>query len=140
MKKNAYLLLLILGFCLLAGGVLGGISLLKVSNEYLRATGVVERVNRERVYRPGRGMQRVLRADVYYDTPRYGLLRVTPFFYLPFVMDEGDELTVLYHPDRPREARLPLPEGLLYGLLLLAGAVCVWMGRKLRPSPGECAE
>ncbi len=138
MKKNGYLVFLCLGFCLLAGGIWGTVSLLEAFGEYLRATGVVERVHKERVYRPRR-TRTVLRVDIYYDTERYGLLSLTPEFYLPFVMDEGDKLTVLYHPDRPRDVRLPLPEGLLYGLLLLFGAICVWIGWKLRPSAGKHA-
>ena len=91
MKKNGYLVFLCLGFCLLAGGIWGTVSLLEAFGEYLRATGVVERVHKERVYRPRR-TRTVLRVDIYYDTERYGLLSLTPEFYLPFVMDEGDSI------------------------------------------------
>lgn len=130
-QKYGYLVFLLLGVCLLAGGIGGFVSLAKASGEYLRAPGVVERVRYERVYRP-RKMRMLKRTDVYYETERYGTLSLTLDYFVPFLMDEGDKVTVLYRADRPRETRVPLAEGLLFGLLLVAGAGCIWIGRVMK--------
>ena len=131
MKKLGYLIFLLLGMGLLSGGLWGALSLAKASEKCLRAPGIVKRVSHERVYRP-RKMRTVSTTDVHYETERYGTLTLTLDYSLPFLMDEGDEVTVLYPADRPREARVPMAEGLLYGLLSVLGAGCVWIGWRLK--------
>lgn len=132
-----------IGICLLAGGVYGFCSLADAADDYLSATGVIDRVDSRKTYgsRAARGYRgRRIRVEntvsVRYETTLYGEFYATLDFYVPFLMKEGDKIDILYNPRLPRNIRVPGWESLFYALLLtfglgLAGlSVYVWEARK----------
>ena len=66
-----------------------------------------------------------------YDTHRYGELSVLKEPILS-LWGKGDEIRILYHPERPREVRFPVCEKWLWSILLVGGVVCVGGGLALR--------
>lgn len=117
---------LVIGLCLLAGGIYGFFSLADAADDYLNTTGVVERVDSKKIYKH-RKIRVENKVSVRYKTTLYGELSTTLNFYVPFLMDEGDEIDILYNPRLPRYIRLPGWESLLYGLLLAGGLGATWL-------------
>ena len=66
--------------------------------------------------------------SIRYSTTLYGDMYASLDYYVPFLLDEGDKVRVLYNPRLPREFRLPGPEGLLYGSLLGLGTLLLGGG------------
>lgn len=121
----------ILGAIMILGGLYGFWTLYQKSRIYERVTGVVVRKEKQPVHHP-RKKRYTFYMQVAYPTHRYGTLFTTQKCYRPFCQ-EGDSLTVLYRSDAPRELSLPGNEGMLWGGLLLVGALLsgtVWFLRK----------
>jgi hypothetical protein len=64
---------------------------------------------------------------VIYSTEKYGDLSVTRTTHWPFTR-KGDEISVWYHPERPREVHLPVSEGVFGGGLAVIGVLCIYGG------------
>lgn len=139
-KQKIYLTILgFVGICLLAGGGYGFFSLADAADDYLLTTGVITRVEHKREYRH-RKIRTTSEVSVRYETTLYGDMYATLDFYVPFLMDEGDKIDVLYNPRLPRNIRLPGWESLLYALLtgiglLMAGGS--WWLMKEHPNRTE---
>lgn len=134
MKRNriVFLLMLVVGAILFLGGIVGFYSLYQNFKEYEHTTAVVLKLQTKKVYR-----QRKIRYDtdmlLRYPTTKYGELSVSMKSYNPF-RHEGDELSLWYHPERPREVIQPLDESLVWGILLIAGLICISGGKIKRES------
>lgn len=115
--------LLALGGIVLLGGALYGFgSLYQAYSSYEHTVGQIRKTRTERTYRH-RKMRFKHEMELGYPTADYGELRVSKEYYRPF-RREGDELTVLYHPDRPRDIRLPGEECWIWSAMLVCGLVC----------------
>lgn len=125
--------LLFIGIILFLGGLTGSYSLYKASQKYERTTGVVCVLQTKKVYRH-RKLRYYSQMTISYPTSKYGNVRVSMESYDPF-RKKGDELPVWYHPERPREVRLPKSEGCLWGFFIVAGMACIYVGfpRKRKP-------
>lgn len=121
-RRIFFLIGLLAGLGLLAGGTYGFVSLSEAADECLRTTGVVDRVSRKRVYRY-RKIRSEYDVSLRYNTTLYGDVYTSFNFYIPFVLDEGDEVSVLYNPRLPHEIRLPGLEKTLYGVCVGGGAL-----------------
>lgn len=138
-RRIVILLMLVGGACLLLGGMAGMYSLYEASQACGRTTGTVRRIQTKRIYR-SRKIRYESRMQVCYQTPRYGKLVVSTENYNPF-RSEGDEVLVWYHPDRPREIRLPWSECAVWGLLIAAGltGICIGIVARKEPPPTKDA-
>lgn len=120
---------------LLAGGIYGFYSLADAADECLSTTGVVESVKHRNIYRH-RKRRVEFEVGIRYETTLYGDMYASLDYYVPFLLDEGDEVRVLYNPRLPHEFRLPGLESLLYGGLIGVGVIwaggCVAWARKSR--------
>lgn len=129
------LFLLVVGGFLFLGGIVGLSSLFIASKDCETTTGVVKKYQSKRVYR-----HRKIRYEnemlICYSTPRYGDLYVSEKSYCPF-RKVGDEVTVWYHPEHPREIRLLVLECCIWGVLLVFGVLCIAAGGflKMRGKP-----
>lgn len=120
----------VVGICLLAGGIYGFCSLADAADDYLSTTGVVDKVHFERSYKH-RKIRTSCDVDVCYETTLYGKMHVTLDFYVPFLLEEGDSVDILYNPRLPRHVRFPGWESLLYGILLTFGSLLVAVGWRM---------
>ncbi len=141
-KEINYLVMaiLLIGMVLLLGGGYGLYSIRQAEKAYESTVGIVKRVDYKRVRRHRKVLTKceiLLR----YDTHRYGELSVLkkPAFQEVTRQDlkvraqsKGDEIRILYHPERPREVRFPVCEKWLWSILLVGGGVCVGGGLALR--------
>lgn len=125
--KISILALWLVGLCLLAAGVCGFCSLADAADEYLCTTGTVEEVAHKHVYKY-RKRRTEFDVSIRYSTTLYGDMYASLDYYVPFLLDEGDKVRVLYNPRLPREFRLPGPESLLYGSLLGLGTLLLGGG------------
>lgn len=135
LRKTVLVVLCLVGVGLLAGGVYGFCSLAEAADDYVLATGVVEKVNPQ--FADKRRADRVERVvGVCYDTSLYGEVCTPLDSYASSLLAEGDKVDILYNPRLPHLIRLPGWESLLYSLLagvgLLLGGGCGWL---LRPRP-----
>ena len=98
--------MLVVGFILLSAGVAELYPLCRAARNCHHTVGIVQRVETKKNYR-----HRKLRYDtemtVIYSTEKYGDLSVTRTSHWPFTR-KGDEISVWYHPERPREVHLPV--------------------------------
>ena len=92
----------------------------------LLAAGVCE-VAHKHVYKY-RKRRTEFDVSIRYSTTLYGDMYASLDYYVPFLLDEGDKVRVLYNPRLPREFRLPGPESLLYGSLLGLGTLLLGGG------------
>lgn len=129
-RKIMTAVLLIVGILLLWGGAGGFYTLYTASKNCERATGIVQSINTQKVYR-----HRKIRYDsrmlVTYPTPQHGKISVSMKNYNPF-RKKGDEVLVWYDPNLPREACLPYSDALIWGILVASGLFCVWLGLAIR--------
>lgn len=118
--------MLVVGFILLSAGVAELYPLCRAARNCHHTVGIVQRVETKKNYR-----HRKLRYDtemtVIYSTEKYGDLSVTRTSHWPFTR-KGDEISVWYHPERPREVHLPVSEGVFGGGLVVIGALCIYGG------------
>lgn len=118
--------MLVVGFILLLGGTAELYPLYVAARNCKHTVGIVQRVETKRDYR-----HRKPRYDsemtVVYSTEKYGDLSVTRASYWPFTR-KGDEVSVWYHPERPREVCLPVSEGVFGGGLVVIGVLCIYGG------------
>lgn len=128
------LLLLVVGTFLLLGGAGGFVSLYMASQKYEHTTGVIRDYQTRKIYRY-RKIRYESQMLISYPTDRYGDLLVTRTSYPPF-RSKGDKLPVWYHPDHPREIRLPNSECMLWGLLAVAGLIGIYGGWACRKDSG----
>lgn len=131
-KEINYLVMaiLLIGMALLLGGGYGLYSIRQAEKAYESTVGIVKRVDYKRVRRHRKVLTKceiLLR----YDTHRYGELSVLKEPILS-LWGKGDEIRILYHPERPREVRFPVCEKWLWSILLVGGVVCVGGGLALR--------
>lgn len=119
-------LLVMVGSLLALGGAGGFCSLYMASKEYVHAVGTVQKCQTKKVYRH-RKLRYESEMSLIYPTEKYGELSVTEVSHWPF-RSKGDKIVVWYHPDRPRDIRLPQCECILWGFLLVIGVVCIYGG------------
>lgn len=124
------LLMLAVGVLFLLGGVGGFASLCIASQNYEHTTGVIRKYQTKRVHR-FRKIRYKSEMLIGYPTPKYGEMFVSRASYWPF-RSEGDRLPVWYHPEHPRDIRLPNSECLLWGFLTVSGLIVIYVGTRLR--------
>ena len=113
--KVGILLAYIVGSLLLLGGISGFYSLYLASQSYETTTAVITKLQKKKEYR-SRKVRYNYTIWISYPTQKYGNLSASQTTHNPF-QQVGDELTVWYHPERPREIRLPASECWLWTLL-----------------------
>lgn len=111
--KVGILLAYIVGSLLLLGGISGFHSLYLASQSYETTTAVITKLQKKKEYR-SRKVRYNYTIWISYPTQKYGNLSTSQTTHNSF-QQVGDELTVWYHPERPREIRLPHPNA-GYGL------------------------
>ena len=124
--KVGILLVYIVGSLLLLGGISGFHSLYLASQSYETTTAVITKLQKKKEYR-SRKVRYNYTIWISYPTQKYGNLSASQTTHNPF-QQVGDELTVWYHPERPREIRLPASECWLWTLLTGLGLLCIYGG------------
>ena len=124
--KVGILLAYIVGSLLLLGGISGFYSLYLASQSYETTTAVITKLQKKKEYR-ARKVRYNYTIWISYPTQKYGNLSASQTTHNPF-QQVGDELTVWYHPERPREIRLPASEFWLWTLLTGLGLLCIYGG------------
>ena len=124
--KVGILLAYIVGSLLLLGGISGFYSLYLASQSYETTTAVITKLQKKKEYR-SRKVRYNYTIWISYPTQKYGNLSASQTTHNPF-QQVGDELTVWYHPERPREIRLPASECWLWTLLTGLGMLCIYGG------------
>ena len=124
--KVGILLAYIVGSLLLLGGISGFYSLYLASQSYETTTAVITKLQKKKEYR-SRKVRYNYTIWISYPTQKYGNLSASQTTHNPF-LQVGDELTVWYHPERPREIRLPASECWLWTLLTGFGLLCIYGG------------
>ena len=124
--KVGILLAYIVGSLLLLGGISGFYSLYLASQSYETTTAVITKLQKKKEYR-SRKVRYNYTIWISYPTQKYGNLSASQTTHNPF-QQVGDELTVWYHPERPREIRLPASEFWLWTLLTGLGLLCIYGG------------
>ena len=124
--KVGILLAYIVGSLLLLGGISGFYSLYLASQSYETTTAVITKLQKKKEYR-SRKVRYNYTIWISYHTQKYGNLSTSQTTHNPF-QQVGDELTVWYHPERPREIRLPASECWLWTLLTGLGLLCIYGG------------
>lgn len=124
--KVGILLAYIVGSLLLLGGISGLYSLYLASQSYETTTAVITKLQKKKEYR-SRKVRYNYTIWISYPTQKYGNLSASQTTHNPF-QQVGDELTVWYHPERPREIRLPASECWLWTLLTGLGLLCIYGG------------
>lgn len=124
--KVGILLAYIVGSLLLLGGINGFHSLYLASQSYETTTAVITKLQKKKEYR-SRKVRYNYTIWISYPTQKYGNLSTSQTTHNPF-QQVGDELTVWYHPERPREIRLPASECWLWTLLTGLGLLCIYGG------------
>ncbi|MBS7343557.1 MAG: DUF3592 domain-containing protein [Parabacteroides sp.] len=124
--KVGILLAYIVGSLLLLGGISGFYSLYLASQSYETTTAVITKLQKKKEYR-SRKVRYNYTIWISYPTQKYGNLSASQTTHNPF-QQVGDELTVWYHPERPREIRLPASECWLWTLLTGLGLLCIYGG------------
>lgn len=124
--KVGILLAYIVGSLLLLGGISGFYSLYLASQSYETTTAVITKLQKKKEYR-SRKVRYNYTIWISYPTQKYGNLSASQTTHNPF-QQVGDELTVWYHPERPREIRLPASECWLWTLLTGLGLLCIYEG------------
>ena len=124
--KVGILLAYIVGSLLLLGGRSGFYSLYLASQSYETTTAVITKLQKKKEYR-SRKVRYNYTIWISYPTQKYGNLSASQTTHNPF-QQVGDELTVWYHPERPREIRLPASECWLWTLLTGLGLLCIYGG------------
>jgi hypothetical protein len=122
--KVGILLAYIVGSLLLLGGISGFHSL--ASQSYETTTAVITKLQKKKEYR-SRKVRYNYTIWISYPTQKYGNLSTSQTTHNSF-QQVGDELTVWYHPERPREIRLPASECWLWTLLTGLGLLCIYGG------------
>lgn len=124
--KVGILLAYIVGSLLLLGGISGFYSLYLASQRHETTTAVITKLQKKKEYR-SRKVRYNYAIWISYPTQKYGNLSASQTTHNPF-QQVGDELTVWYHPERPREIRLPASECWLWTLLTGLGLLCIYGG------------
>ena len=124
--KVGILLAYIVGSLLLLGGISGFYSLYLASQSYETTTAVITKLQKKKEYR-SRKVRYNYTIWISYPTQKYGNLSTSQTTHNPF-QQVGDELTVWYHPERPREIRLPASACWLWTLLTGLGLLCIYGG------------
>ena len=124
--KVGILLAYIVGSLLLLGGISVFYSLYLASQSYETTTAVITKLQKKKEYR-SRKVRYNYTIWISYPTQKYGNLSASQTTHNPF-QQVGDELTVWYHPERPREIRLPASECWLWTLLTGLGLLCIYGG------------
>lgn len=124
--KVGILLAYIVGSLLLLGGISGFYSLYLASQSYETTTAVITKLQKKKEYR-SRKVRYNYTIWISYPTQKYGNLSASQTTHNPF-QQVGDKLTVWYHPERPREIRLPASECWLWTLLTGLGLLCIYGG------------
>ena len=124
--KVGILLAYIVGSLFLLSGISGFYSLYLASQSYETTTAVITKIQKKKEYR-SRKVRYNYTIWISYPTQKYGNLSASQTTHNPF-QQVGDELTVWYHPERPREIRLPASECWLWTLLTGLGLLCIYGG------------
>lgn len=124
--KVGILLAYIVGSLFLLSGISGFYSLYLASQSYETTTAVITKLQKKKEYR-SRKVRYNYTIWISYPTQKYGNLSASQTTHNPF-QQIGDELTVWYHPERPREIRLPASECWLWTLLTGLGLLCIYGG------------
>mgnify|MGYP000202746276 FL=1 len=124
--KVEILLAYIVGSLFLLSGISGFYSLYLASQSYETTTAVITKLQKKKEYR-SRKVRYNYTIWISYPTQKYGNLSASQTTHNPF-QQVGDELTVWYHPERPREIRLPASECWLWTLLTGLGLLCIYGG------------
>lgn len=124
--KVGILLAYIVGSLFLLSGISGFYSLYLASQSYETTTAVITKLQKKKEYR-SRKVRYNYTIWISYPTQKYGNLSASQTTHNPF-QQVGDELTVWYHPERPREIRLPASECWLWTLLTGLGLLCIYGG------------
>lgn len=124
--KVGILLAYIVGSLFLLSGISGFYSLYLASQSYEKTTAVITKLQKKKEYR-SRKVRYNYTIWISYPTQKYGNLSASQTTHNPF-QQVGDELTVWYHPERPREIRLPASECWLWTLLTGLGLLCIYGG------------
>lgn len=124
--KVGILLAYIVGSLFLLSGISGFYSLYLASQSYETTTAVITKLQKKKGYR-SRKVRYNYTIWISYPTQKYGNLSASQTTHNPF-QQVGDELTVWYHPERPREIRLPASECWLWTLLTGLGLLCIYGG------------
>lgn len=124
--KVGILLAYIVGSLFLLSGISGFYSLYLASQSYETTTAVITKLQKKKEYR-SRKVRYNYTIWISYPTQKYGNLSTSQTTHNPF-QQVGDELTVWYHPERPREIRLPASECWLWTLLTGLGLLCIYGG------------